>query len=442
MSLRKRIEDEDYYCLVQCNCGRKYIPEEMFICNFCKKIKCKFCLITEVGVFRCKGFCNEDISSTKKHILTCKKCLECPLCFTPLVQKFFNKKYYLFCNSCFWNSQNVHISKEKKEELDSYIGYLNQEQNNGFFKGMFDNIFNQLTQEDFFAGEIDNEPINNDDDTMGFNTDYDVVEKAMEKTEQTYEEFDKKYKKEINDNEKKISDKLEYNDDYLNINDENKDNRNKNFKLKTKLLPCYNDFNQNLNSLEEVKKAFISNNLSLNAMTSLEQKHNNVIFQNISVWNQYPKFIELIPRQKDYCKICKECKNYVAKIPENPNSENEAFSRSYISSLPLILINKIDWEQNVITLKFILINFILINISFKEDPYNSTKIILPQGKFKVEDEKGYKRKLIDFKFDEKHKDDFIKNNMYIFRFILVAEFKHDEVGELSSIEYPVEIKFK
>ena len=442
MSLRKKIEDEDYYCLVQCDCGRKYNAEEMFICNFCKKIKCRFCLITEAGIFRCKGFCNEDISSTKKQIISCKKCLECPLCFTPLIQKFFNKKFYLFCNSCYWNSQNVHIAKEKKEELDSYIGNLKEENNSGFLKGMFDNILNQLMQDNFFAGDINKESLKNDDDSFRFNTDYEIVQKAMERTEQSFEEFDKKNKKEINDNEKMTSDKYDYNDDYLSTNEENKDNKNKNFKLKNKLLPCYNDFNQNLNSLEEVKKAFTSNTLSLNVMTSLEQKHNNVIFQNISIWNQYPKFIDLIPRQKDYCKICKECKNYVVKIPENPSSELEALVRSYISLLPLILINKIDWEQNLITLKFILINFIIITISFKEDPYNNTKIKLPERKFKVEDKNGNKRILIDFKFDEKHKEDFIKNNMYIFRFILVTEFKQDEAGEISTIEYPVEIKFK
>ena len=439
MTLRKKIEEEDYYCLVQCNCGRKFTPEEMYICNFCKKIKCNFCLITEAGVFRCKGFCNEDISSTKKHIISCKNCLECPLCFTPLVQKFFNKKFYLFCNACYWNSQNIHISKEKKDDLDLYIKTLNETKNEGYLKGMFDSLLNQLSQDNFFAGEIDKESQNKEDDTLKFNSDYDTVIKAMERSEVNFEEFDKKNKIEINNNEKMISGKYEYNDDYLNNNEENK---NKYFKLKNKLLPCYNDYTQNLDSLDEVKKAFNSNTLSLNAMTSLEQRHHNVIFQNNLIWNQYPKFIDLIPRQKDFCKLCKECKNYIVRIPENVTDDNEMLLRSYLSSLPLILINKVDWEQNLITLRFSLINFIILTISFKEDPYNTTKIKLPEGKFKVEDKNGYKKILIDFKFDENHKDDFVKNNTYIFRFILVTEYKQDEVGELSTIEYPVEIKFK
>ena len=113
-SLRNMEEESDYYCLVQCDCGRKYKPEEMFLCYCCSKIKCNFCLITEANTFRCKGVCNEDIASTKKNRTNCDKCLECPLCFSPLITRNINKKYYLFCTSCYWYSHNIHISKEKK----------------------------------------------------------------------------------------------------------------------------------------------------------------------------------------------------------------------------------------------------------------------------------------------------------------------------------------
>ena len=111
-------------------------------------------------------------------------------------------------------------------------------------------------------------------------------------------------------------------------------------------------------------------------------------------------------------------------------------------SLPLIFINKINWEKNILTLKFVLVNIINVTISFEKDPSNMTKIILPEGKFLVEEKNGVKKKLIDFKFDEKYKSDFVKNHMYIFRFILITEFKRSDAGDLSCIEYPVEIKFK
>ena len=439
MSFRKILEEEDYYCLVQCDCGRKYKPEEMFLCYFCNKIKCNFCLITEAGIFQCKGFCNEDLSSSKKIKITCDKCLECPLCFTPLIKKIFNRKYYLFCTSCYWTSQNIHISKEKKEDFDAYISSLNEEKNSGFLKGMYDNIFNRLSEENFFAGGIKKDASN--EELTKDENDFNTVQKAMEKSEQNFEEFDKKIKQEIIKNEKQYSDKYEYNDDYLN-SEENKDNKNINFKLKTKLLSCYNDFNLNYNSLDEVKKVFNSNALSLNIIASLEQRHNNVVFQNNSLWNQYPKFIDLIPKQRDFSKQCKECGKFIVKIPENATSKDDAIIDSYISLLPIILINKIEWEKGFITLKFILVNFMNLTISFKEDPANMTKIKLPEGKFNVEDDDGDKKILIDFKFDENYKSDFVKNNMYIFRFILKTEFKRSDVGDLSCIEFPVEIKFK
>ena len=155
---------------------------------------------------------------------------------------------------------------------------------------------------------------------------------------------------------------------------------------------------------------------------------------------------KIIPRKgrtnRDFSRQCKECGNFIVKIPETPTSNDEGIMHSYISLLPIILINKIDWEKGFITLKFILVNFMNLTISFKEDPLNQTKIVLPEGKFEVEDDDGDKKRLIDFKFDEKYKGDFVKNNMYIFRFILITEFKRSDAGDLSCIQFPVEIKFK
>ena len=382
--LRKRADEEDYYCLVQCDCGRKYNPEDMFLCYFCSKIKCNSCLITEAGVFRCKGFCADDLPSSKKNCTTCQKCLECPLCFTPLITKLFKGKYYLYCTSCYWNSYSVHISKEKKEEFDNYISYIYQEKNAGLFRGMYDKILNQLSKEKTFSGEKEKEAIG--EEIFKQMNGYDIVQQAMERGEQNFEEFDKKIKDEIKEYEKAFGEKYEYNDNYLK-DEENKENKNKNFKFKNKLLPCYNDFNQTLNSLDEVKKAFNSNTLSVNVMTSLEQRHNNVVFQNNCIWNQYPKFIDLIPKQKDFCKKCKECGNSIIKISDNP-SNNDGITHSYISLLPIIKINKIDWENHLIKLFFVLANFVNITISFKEDPLNMTKIKLPEGNFKVENQTG------------------------------------------------------
>jgi hypothetical protein len=437
-SLRNIEEEADYYCLVQCDCGRKYKPEEMFLCYYCSKIRCNFCLITEANKFHCKNIiCKKDESPIKKTRTSCDKCLECPLCFSPLLTRNFNKKYYLFCTSCYWNSQSIHISKENKNDFENYIKSLHDEKNNGFLRGMYNKILNQLSKDNLFAGEKEKE-IN--DESFKFTNETETVQKAMEKTEQNFEEFDMRIKDEFLLNEKTSGDKYEYNDDYLN-NDDINSKKNENFKLKNKLLSCYNDFYLNFNSLSEVKTAFNTNTLSINAMTTLEQRINNPVFQNNMVFNTYPRFIDLIPKREDFYKKCKECGKTIVSIPTKFG--NDILLHSYISCLPVIYINKIDWVSNLIKLKFVLVEFNDLIISFKEDKLNQTKIKLPEGQFSVKNEKTLDKKIIiDFKFDENHKNEFIKNRIYIFRFIIRAEFKKDGIGESSFIEYPVEIKFK
>ena len=121
-------DDEDYYCLVQCGCGRKYKPENMFICYVCKEIKCKFCIIIEGQKLQCKAGCTNQFvsdSKTKNIKFCCSNCLECPLCFTPLVRKNSVDKFYLSCPSCYWNSLKAHIYKGKKEDFEKYIQRMN-----------------------------------------------------------------------------------------------------------------------------------------------------------------------------------------------------------------------------------------------------------------------------------------------------------------------------
>ena len=448
MRISMKNDEEDFYSLVQCNCGRKFKPEELYICYACKKIKCQYCLRTEGQLFQCKAGCTNQFTAgtkTKYVKFCCSKCLECPICFAPLTKKESNGKHYLLCPSCYWNSIKVHVAKGKVEELDSYIQRMNEEANNGFLKKMYSAILEQLSSDPLIENKskkLDLEERVNED---SYN---DIVKKAMEEGGQKLEIFEEKKKLELANNEKKATGKCEYNDDYLN----SEDNKYITFKIINKLLPCYTDYTQTFNTLEEVQKAFNSNDLSLNNMIGLEQRHNNPILQNNTVLNQYPRFSDLIPKKHLFGKKCKECGKLVVEEVDD-NQKDSRIVHSFVSQLPLAYINKIDLEQNLIRIRYILLNFIGVTISFKEDPSNQVKIILPEGKFNFDEKEGeaikgtkYKNILVDFKFDESYKSELTSQSYHVMRFIVRVEFNRSESdnqndGE-SAIEYPSEIKFK
>ena len=447
-------DEEDYYCLVQCGCGRKFKPEDMYICYICKEIKCQFCTRVEGQQSQCKAGCSNQFvsdSKTKNIKFCCNNCLECPLCFTPLIRKNNIDKFYLSCPSCYWNSLKAHISRGKKEDFEKYIQRMNEETCNGFLKKMYSNILNKLSEDSIIVNRRKKQKDLEERNMQSYN---EIVEKAMKEDEQNIDNFETKINLENEAEEKKAIGKFEYIDDYIN----NEDNKYISIKIINKYLPCYNDYNQNYNSLEELQKAFNSNDLSLNAMTDLEQRHNNPILQNNSVFNQYPKFCDLIPKIILFRKNCKKCGGLVVE-EENQNQKlDDRINHSFIRQLPIVYINKIDLGQSLIRLRFVMLNFFdIINISFKEAPLNNNnaKIILPEGKFnfnekKIEDtfKSKYKNFLVDFKFDESYKPELISNTSHIIRFIVCAEFNRSEtpnektVDTTNVIEYLNEIKFK
>ena len=448
-------DDEDYYYLVQCGCGRKYRPEDMYVCYVCKKVKCQYCTITEGQLFHCKAGCSNQYTTgakTKNVKFCCQNCLECPLCFTPLVTKYYMEKFYLSCPSCYWNSFKVKIAKGKKDEFEKYIQRLNEEICNGLLKKMYNVILEQLSNDPLILNK--NKKPFEIEDRLTKQPSSEIVQKAMEEGQQNLEDFENKKNSEFDQEEKKATGKYEYKDDYIN----NEENKYTSLKIINKLLSSYNDYNQNFNSLEEVQKAFNTNDLNLNAMTGIEQRHNNPIIQNNSILDQYPRFVDLIPKKQLFNKKCKQCEKLIVEEADDNQKKENRINHCFINQFPIVLINKIDLEQNLIKLRFIMVNFTdNINISFKEDPFNDTKVILPDGKFDFELKEGettavkssrYKNILLDFHFDESFKSELVSNSSHILRFIIVAEFNRAETDNENSgestnaIEYPNEIKFK
>ena len=161
-------------------------------------------------------------------------------------------------------------------------------------------------------------------------------------------------------------------------------------------------------------------------MTGLEQRHNNPILQNNSVFNQFPRFEDLIPKKQLFGKKCKECGKLIVEEVDD-NQKDQRIIHSFISQMPLVYINKVDIEQNLIKLRYIMLNFIGVTISFKEDPFNKVKVILPERKFNFDENVGedqlknskYKNILVDFKFDESYKPELVSQSSHILRFIVL-----------------------
>lgn len=438
-------EEEDFYCLVQCDCGRKYKPLELYICFACKKVKCPFCIKYEGQLFLCRAGCQNQYTTNTKikySKFCCVSCMECPICFSPLSKKILNGKYYLSCPACYWNSFKVHIAKSKAEDFNNYIQRMNEETNNGFLKRMYNSILNKLSNDPFIKNITKKIDL---DDEDKYN---DIVKKAMEEGEHNFEKFEESNILEINEKEKQETGKYEYNDDYIN----NEENKYISLKIINKILPCYTDYTQNFNTLEEVQKAFNTNDLSLNNMIGLEQRHNNPIIQNNSVLDQYPRFMDLVPKKQCFSKKCKECGAIIVEEEEDSQKQSRIV-QDFLSKLPITYINKIDLENNLIKLRFVLMNFNSIIISFKEDKKNKVKVILPEGKFDFDEAKAeelktskYKSILVDFKFDESYKNELTSKSCHFLRFIVRVDFNKGESENQKDnsenvIEYQNEIKF-
>lgn len=64
-----------------CGCSRRFILDEMYLCNKCQKPLCRFCLSEEVDSFFC-NHCAMSYSPSDAALYKnkCGKYLQCPIC--------------------------------------------------------------------------------------------------------------------------------------------------------------------------------------------------------------------------------------------------------------------------------------------------------------------------------------------------------------------------
>eukprot|EP01017_Pseudomicrothorax_dubius_P013615 TRINITY_DN1606_c0_g2_i1.p1 TRINITY_DN1606_c0_g2~~TRINITY_DN1606_c0_g2_i1.p1 ORF type:complete len:166 (+),score=9.52 TRINITY_DN1606_c0_g2_i1:59-556(+) len=121
--------------LAVCNCGRQFIPEEMYVCFTCSIALCRYCCNLEIAAFSCMN-CLEAITPSDAITFKnrCSKCMECPtckniltitMCVDPQIPQFLNKLYFL-CQFCFWDSKICGLAHEKIEDLLSSANKIHE----------------------------------------------------------------------------------------------------------------------------------------------------------------------------------------------------------------------------------------------------------------------------------------------------------------------------
>lgn len=449
--------EEDYYCLIKCSCDRKFKSEEMYICYVCNQLRCKYCVRTEYEYYQCKNNCKpsnilEEKNKDNKNC--CDTCLECPICFTCLVKREVNSIFLLFCPSCNWNSKDINILRNNEKEFDGLIVNLNKEYCNNYLRRMYvfiqenlykDPIFTQRPEKSFEYKSL----------TMEEKNPYDeIVRKAMNENDWKLEQLQEQLEKDKKANEEHYNSKFTYTDDYY----LNPDRKYMSFQLVSKLLSSLSDYSEKIDSLEELQKA-LSTEYNVNLLTSLEQRHKNVIFQNPFRNAQFPKFVDLVPRKAKSSKKCNSCGKILVEAGESINkSANIRFQvlHSFINQFPSITIYKLDLALNVIVLKFSMYVNKEVSISFKEEPESEMKVDLPKNKYsfkdieesdgtKENDEFLYSKKnkaiILNFRIKQESQSALANGTIHIFKFIIIAEYTKEDFTT-STIEYSNEIKFK
>jgi len=106
-----------------CHCDKLFTLAELYYCNGCQKNTCKYCITEEIDSYYCPN-CLENLASAEAMLNQnkCKKCYECPICFSAMTHNVSNDVYYLNCASCHWNSISIGMTADNpynlKKEFD------------------------------------------------------------------------------------------------------------------------------------------------------------------------------------------------------------------------------------------------------------------------------------------------------------------------------------
>ena len=454
-------EEDDYYCHINCGCGRKYRGEEMYICYNCNKIICRYCITSEYENSGCKNSCsrnriiNKQNSNDKKN--KCDVCLECPICFSALIKRNLNGNFMYACPYCYYDTSYIRFSKTKEIELDHAIGKLQEVSSSGHLKKMYNSILKKLKEKDNIFSEDKiklSKTQNRSSISKGIS---DVVQKAMDQGAWVIEKLEEKLKNENDEIEKKEQFPIKYDDDSYVSNS----NLYSSFATIIQHLGVALDYSNNeLNSLNNVEELsnLLKKDLNPKLISNLEQRYNHVVFQHPFLEMQFPNFFDLIPNKSEVVKKCKQCRKIIVQAAGADYVTDSRIKtikldigHLFTKQFPVESIYKIDIKDYSLMIKFSLYEFKEVTLSFKEDETSEVKCEIPKDSYIISDttppnkyiyESSDKSIIVIFKFKESYINKLEKGTHHIFKLFINAEYNRGRKETLSKITYGTEIKFK
>lgn len=117
-------------------------------------------------------------------------------------------------------------------------------------------------------------------------------------------------------------------------------------------------------SIDALKEK-MKNDYDVSLLSSLDQRLNHVTSQHPNPHVFFPKFVDLVPKKS---KRCKSCKKFIVQADDSSRKPGQKLElcHLFLNQFPYCYIFKIDPEQKVILLKFVIFDFKETKISFKE----------------------------------------------------------------------------
>jgi len=121
--VKTRVREPGMGIFYGCKCERFFIIDQLYYCHSCQSTTCKFCTTQEIDSYYCPN-CLENMPSTEAMMYknNCKKCFDCPCCFSVLVYQGIpisaeKSDYYFSCGYCHWDSLAMGLKADSPSAL-------------------------------------------------------------------------------------------------------------------------------------------------------------------------------------------------------------------------------------------------------------------------------------------------------------------------------------